>query len=197
MSKGLITNRVTAEPLSTDGAVGLPEAKWYVAVVGPRHEKSVLEKLQKLGYESFVASQKEMHVWKNGKRKMIDRIVITSVVFIRTTEKQRREIVSLPYISRFMVNRSANTGTLNAPAATVPDTDIRRLKFMLGQSDTPVYFEPTRYKIRDNVRVIRGHFQGLEGEIMKNSDGTHRLTVSISMLGGATVSIDPNDVERV
>ncbi len=197
MTNGLTINRVTTGPRGVDGAVGVPATKWYIAVVGSRHEKSVAQKLADLGFETFVASQREMHVWKNGRRKMVDRIVIPSTVFIKCSERQRRELLTLPFISRFMVNRTADSGSLNKPAATVPDDQIARLRFMLGQTDTPVYFEPTQYHVCDNVRVIRGHFIGLEGRITKNSDGSHRLTVEISMLGGATINIDPNDVEKI
>ena len=197
MSNVLAYSNVAAEPAGVDGAVGVTEAKWFVAIVNSRHEKAVAEKLREVGLECFVATQKEMRVWQNGRRKLIDRVVIPSVVFIKCTEKERREIVALPYINRFMVNRTADTGILNKPAATIPDAQMHRLQFMLGQSETPVNFEPTMFKVKDNVRVIRGHLKGLEGEIMKNSDGTHTLTISLSLLGGATVTIDPKDVERI
>lgn len=191
------TEIVTAEPFRTDDAVGVPGVKWFAAIVNARHEKSVSGKLNECGIENYVAVQKELRIWKYGKRRMIDRVVIPSVVFIRCTEKERRTIVNLPYIYRFMVNRSANSGTLNKPVAVISDAEIDKLKFMLGQSDYPVEFIPTEFKVNDNVRVIRGKLCGLEGEIRENSDGTHTLIVSLSLLGGATVFIDPHDVEKI
>lgn len=71
--KGKIENVVTAEPSGVDGAVGVPEAKWFVAIVNSRHEKLVAEKLQTTGIETYVATQKEMRVWANGRRKIVDR----------------------------------------------------------------------------------------------------------------------------
>ena len=197
MSNYLEYNKVASEPVGVDGAVGVTDSKWFVAIVNSRQEKAVAQKLREAGVECFVATQKEMRLWQNGRRKMIDHVVIPSVVFVRCTEKERREIVALPYVNRFMVNRTADSGTLNRPAATIPATQMQRLQFMLGQSEMPVNFEPTIFKVNDNVRVIRGHLRGLEGEIMKNSDGTHALTISLSLLGGATVTIDPKDVERL
>lgn len=170
---------------------------WYVAIVNARHEKSVAERLQESGIESYVASQKELRVWKNGRRKIIDRVVIPSIVFIKCTERQRREIVTLPFIFRFMVNRSAETGGLNKPAATIPDNEIEQLKFMLGQATTPVSFDPSIFSVHDNVRVIRGHLKGMVGEVVRKSDGSHTLTILISMLGGASVIIDPLDLEKI
>lgn len=187
----------TPKPQGLDGAVGVPEAKWFVAIVNSRHEKKVAENLQETGVSSYVATQKEMKVWKNGKRKTVDRVVIPSVVFVNCTEKERRQIVGLPFIYRFMVNRSAESGTLNKPIAVIPDLQIRKLQFMLGQSDLPVNFVPSAFKVKDNVRVIRGSLKGLYGQIMENSDGTHTLTVGLELLGGAAVKIDPYDVEKI
>lgn len=195
--KGKIENIVTAEPSGVDDAVGVPEAKWFVAIVNSRHEKSVAEKLQTTGIETYVAAQKEMRVWKNGRRKLIDRVVIPSMVFVKCTERQRIQIVNLSYINRFLVNRTADSGGLNKPVAVVGDAEIQKLKFMLGQSDTSVEFAPTEFRVHDNVRVIRGSLRGLEGEIRENSDGTHTLVISLSILGGATVHIQPQYVEKI
>ena len=197
MKKGSVDTCVTEVPVGVDGAVGVPGVKWFAAVVNPRHEKSVAEKLGHEGIETYVASQAETRVWKNGKRKVIDRVLISSVVFVKCTEAERRRIVHRADILRFLVNRSANSGTLNKPVAVIPGEQIEKLKFILGHSDTPVSFEPTLYKAKDQVRVIRGRLTGLEGEIMKESDGHHSLLVRISMLGGAKVTINPLDVEKI
>lgn len=186
---------VAAVLSGVDDAVGVPPGKWFVAIVNSRHEKTVAEKLEALGHSAYVAAQKEMRVWKNGRRKVVDRVVIPSVVFVNCTEKTRREIVNLPYIFRFMVNRSAESGALNKPVAVIPDNEIAKLKFMLGQSDYPVNFEPISFKVKDNVRVIRGSLTGLVGEVVKESDGAHTLTVVIEHLGCAKVNIDAQDVE--
>lgn len=195
--KGKIENVVTAEPSGIDGAVGVPEAKWFVAIVNSRHEKSAAEKLQTTGIETYVATQKEMRVWANGRRKIVDGVVIPSMVFVKCTERQRRQIVNLPYINRFLVNRSTDSGGLNKPVAVIGDAEIKKLKFMLGQSDSPIEFAPTEFRVNDNVRVIRGSLRGLEGEIRENSDGTHTLVVRVSFLGGATIHIQPQDVEKI
>lgn len=181
-------------PVGVDGAVGVPSTNWYVAIVPPRHEKAVADKLHNLNIDCYVAIQKEIHLWANGRRKIIDRVVIPSIVFVRCTDTIRREIVKQPYIHRFMVNHAA-TGTLNKPVAIIPEIQMQKLMFILGQSDLPVNFTPTLFKVNDNVRVIRGPLIGLEGHITRKSDGTHALSVALSILGGAVIIIDPNDVE--
>ena len=186
-----------AGPKGVDDAVGVSGVKWFVAIVNSRHEKAVADKLRVIGTESYVATQKEMRVWSNGKRKMIERVVIPSMVFIRCTEAARRNVVKLPYINRFLVNRTADSGSMNNPVAVIPERQMQRLMFMLGHSDTPVNFVSTLYRVKDSVRVIRGPLKGLEGEITENSDGTHSLAIGLSLLGGAVVRIEPYDVERI
>lgn len=187
----------TAVLTGVDGAVGVPDGNWYVAIVNSRHEKAVAEKLNDINIECFVATQKEMRLWKNGRRKMIDRVVIPSMVFVKCSDQKRRGIVTLPYINRFLVNRTVDTNGMNKPVAVISDDEIQKLKFMLGQSDYQIQFVPTVFKIKDTVRVVRGSLCGLEGRIENNPDGTHSLLVSIPMLGGAIMHIDPKEVEKI
>ncbi len=191
-------DRVSATvPQGVDGAVGVSGRKWFVAMVNSRHEKSASAKLQQINVENYVATQTETRVWSNGRRKTVERVVIPSVVFVRCTEQERRDIVRLPYINRFMVNRTVDTGGLNSPAATIPDVEIVKLKFMLGQSDYPVEFTPAVYRLGDPVRVLRGSLRGLEGHISATPDGTHTLTVRLPHLGGATLRISSSDLEKL
>lgn len=182
-------------PLGVDDAVGVPARYWFAAIVNARHEKKVAEKLSTLGIETYVASQREIRIWKNGRKKEIDRVIIPSFVFVKCTEQQRKDIVKLPCINRFLVNRSAKSDTLSKPIATISDNDIQKLKFMLGQTDYHVDFEPIRYKVSDNVRVIRGSLMGLIGEVITTTDDAQTLTVVIDQLGCAKVTLPPQDLE--
>lgn len=197
MSETKDSQVVTAGPSGVDGAVGVQVPHWFVAVVNSRHEKAVDARLKDLGVTSYVATQSEMRVWANGRRKLVERVVIPARVFIKCSEKQRLDIVRLPFIQRFMVNRAVETGGLNKPVAIIPDLQMDRLAFMLGQSDALVEFDPMIFKVNDNVRVLRGPLRGLEGEIVKNPDGSHSLTVGLDILGGARITVDPRDVEKI
>lgn len=72
-------------PDGVDDAVGVEKANWYVAIVNNRSEKVTAEKLSNEGYEAYVASQEEYRLWRNGKKKKIDRVVIPSMVFLHCT----------------------------------------------------------------------------------------------------------------
>ena len=192
------TNSVVTVPSGVGSAVGVAKSNWFVAVVKNNTEKAVLERMLKLGYECYVPIQKEIRIWRNGKRAIVDRVVIPSLVFIHCTEAVRREVVSLPFIIRFLTNRAGSSPEgLNKPLAIIPDSQIRTLQFMVGNSDTPVTFTPCIYRQGDKIRVIRGNLKGLEGEVQVVDDRHSELSVVIGLLGRAKLTIDTVDVELI
>lgn len=192
------TNSVVTVPSGVGSAVGVAKSNWFVAVVKNNTEKAVLERMLKLGYECYVPIQKEIRIWRNGKRAIVDRVVIPSLVFIHCTEAVRRDVVSLPFIIRFLTNRAGSSPEgLNKPLAIIPDSQIRTLQFMVGNSDTPVTFTPCIYRQGDKIRVIRGNLKGLEGEVQVVDERHSELSVVIGLLGSAKLTIDTVDVELI
>lgn len=181
-----------------DSAVGMPESCWFVAIVHSRSEKQSAERLTKMGFETYVPIQKEIGVWRNGRKSKVDRIVIPSTLFIRCTEQQRKEIVKLPYIYRFMTNKAgatANSG--HKRLAVVSDHEIQLMKFMLGQSDVPVTISERPYKVGDKVAIIRGSLAGLEGEVSGSTPGKSEVVILLDFFGCAKLEINTNDLEIV
>lgn len=172
--------------------------QWFVAIVNNNTEKSVCERLLKLGYNVFVAKQTVLRVWKNGKKAKVDKIVIPSMVFIKCTEAERRDIVTLPFINRFLVNSAAcSTNGFTRPLAVIPDAQIEQLKFMLGQSDIPISFVATPLRPHDKVMVIRGSLTGIEGEVVQTTDGKSEVIVKVDILGAAKMTINTNNLELI
>lgn len=185
-------------PSGVGDAVGVENRKWYVAIVNNNTEKAVQDRLTKLGYETYVAKQKVIRVWKNGKKARVDKVLLQTLVFIKCTETERKEVVTLPYINRFMTNRTcASTNSSTKPLAVIPQKEIDTLRFMLGQSDVPVSLIDTPYKINDRITVIRGSLKGLEGEVVESENGKSEIIVKIDILGCARVVIDTTDIEPV
>lgn len=190
---------VMTVPTGVGSAVGVSKTKWYVARMARNNiEKSTAERLSKQGYECYVATQPEYRVWKNGRRKKIDRVVIPSFVFIHCTEEERLEIVHDSGISRFLTDRaSSQSASGTRKVVTIPDGQINQLKFMLGQSDIPVEFVETNYKPGDKVRVIRGPLIGLEGEVALLHSDKSILTFVIKDFGCARLTIDTTNLEPI
>ncbi len=198
MSAYTVTNNVTTVPNGVGGAVGVEKSEWYVAIVSHNTEKAVGDKLKKLGYECYVPIQEEWRLWKNGRRAKINRVVIPSIVFIYCTETNRKEIVGLPFINRFMTNKAGLTmPNGNKPLAIIPHSQIERLRFMLGNSDVPVFFTSTPYKKGDFVKVIRGKLAGLEGEVHSIDAKQSEIIINVDFLGNARVAIETINIELV
>lgn len=180
-------------------AVGVPDRKWYVAIVNNNTEKICGYRIAMLGYDTYVPIQEETHRWKNGRRKTIDRVVIPSKVFIRCTEEERmKNIVTQPYINRFMTNRAGTTNEYGGkPLAVVPDREIEKLRFILFNSDCTVTIESQPLHKGDRVRVVRGKLMGLEGFVARRGDGGTDLLVQLEILGCARMNISKDDLERI
>lgn len=185
------SNALAAAASDVDDAVGVPERHWFVAVLKNRSEKATAQKLSGMGVECYLPMQEEVHVWKNGKKAKVERVLIPSKIFIHCTEKERRELVTLPFIFRFMTDIA---GRASRRLAVVPAKEIERLKFMLGASDGRVTFTEQFVK-GQKIEVIRGPFRGLQGVVLQDANaGVSRLYVNIDMLGSASVEINPNDI---
>jgi len=172
-------NLATPATKSVDGAGGVPGACWYVAIVNHNAEHAVSRALNQAGYSTYVADQKELRVWRDGRRRHVNRVVIPSTIFIYCTEESG-----------------------GSPPATVPDSQIERLRFMLGASDSPVEFVSRPFSPGTRVTVVRGSLRGLEGEVVygggsADSSGAApaRLVISLDRLGYATVAISPLDLQ--
>lgn len=194
-----MTKIVTAVPDGVDGAVGVAKSHWFVAIVNSKSEKMVAERLDKLGIRNYLPIQSEIRIWKNGRKAKVDRVVIPATIFIHCTEKHRKEIVQLPYINRFMTDKAAATsvGCFRKPIATIPDAQIKTLKFMLGNSDTPINISQTNFKAGDKVRVLRGSLIGLEGEVTDMSKDKSELIVRLDIFGCAHLTIDTVNLELI
>lgn len=222
----LTADNVSVSPTASvaDDAVGVPGAKlkWFVAIVTNRSEKRVAAMLDRLGVQNYVATQEQVRLRPSGRRVTVEQIVIPAKVFVRTTEAERRQLLQLPGINRYLSNhaagrpessvssRSKGTGAspvappgkgtyiAASPVAIVPDAEIEILRFMLGQSDNPVTISDNRpFAVGEKVKVIRGQLQGLTGEISRIPAPTATLTVRIPILGYAQVTIDPTSLSHL
>lgn len=198
MSANTVTNDVSTATYVVDDAVGVEKKCWFVAIVNRNAEKTAVEKFEKLRIKHYLPTQTEIRVWKNGRKAKVDRVVIPSTIFVYCTEQQRREIVGLPFINRFMTNKAGTVGGCqHKPIATIPDKQIEILKFMLGNSDIPVSITTICFKQGDKVRVRRGQLMGLEGEVLDMSKDKSELIVRLDIFGCASLTIDTINLEII
>ena len=171
----------------TDERVAHPK-HWVAALVQMRTEKSVSQKLNAMGIETYVPTQQEVHQWTD-RRKKVDRVVIPMIVFIRVVKEEMKKLVYHSFIHKLLTYPGQK-----APAI-IPDEQIENLKFMLNQSDAPVEIKERVFKTGDRVRIVRGPLKNLEGELCKVESGKSMVSVQIDCLGYACVSVGQEELE--
>ncbi len=176
-----------------------PIRQWFVAFVGHNTEKICRDRLKKLGYDAFVASREEVHRWQNGKRKKVERVVITNIVFVHCTEQERRFLVNFPFIKYYLVNRAGQRNEYGGrPMAVIPDKQMDKLRFMLGKSERPVLYTASDFSLGDHVRLTGWGLEGFEGQVVRIPGGKGRYVgIRIDYLGCAYMEVDPDCLEII
>lgn len=161
--------------------------RWYVAYVRMHHEKKVSERLYKMGIETFVPVQEEIHQWSD-RRKKVRSVLLPMMVFVHATPKERMEVLTLSTVSRYMVMRGESS------PAVIPDDQMARFRFMLDYSEEAVSMNSSPLAHGETVRVIKGPLTGLVGELVM-IDGKSKIAVRLNMLGCACVDMPIGYVE--
>lgn len=199
MIKDEIENLKRTTTQKVGDAVGVPNAEkreWFVAIVNNRSEKKYAQFLYDRGYEVFVPIQKVKHTWCNGIVRTIDHVLIAAMIFVYCTENERKVIVNLPFVKRFMVDQSKKNKDGRHLIARIPEKQIDTFRKLLGKAEKPITFEPLPLNVGDKVRVTRGEFMGIEGRILQQRYNETFLIVEINLLGCAKLGISLEDVEK-
>lgn len=175
---------------SADRAEGRRAASmgWYVAYVRPNCERRVAADIARAGYETYVATQKVWRQWSD-RRKLIDKVVITQIIFIRCTLRDTERLERLSIIYHFL--RIPGTRT----KATIPDEQLANFRAVLTRADEEnVLFTSDKFSKGDPVRIRFGKFAGVTGIVEREANGAKYLTVVIDYLGSARVKIKAEDL---
>lgn len=170
--------------------------QWFVAYVRTKSEKTTAAALANLGITTYVPTQLEIKVWRNGRRAKQERVVLPNLLLVHCTEHERKTCVAAhPNVVRFMMNRAASlTASGFTRVAIVPQREIDLLKFLLGQSEVPVTLTAPTLVKGQHVRVTGGSLHGLEGTVVHHA-GQHHFVVELDVLGCAHISIEENLLE--
>lgn len=162
---------------------------WIAAYTRPKGEKKAAAEISKMmNIDTYVPVQQVVRQWSDRKKK-VDVVVIPMIIFAHVTSGNIINIKKHPLITRVLSMPGQRE------AAVIPDQQILNLKFMLDESETPVKFIQPTFSLTDTVRVIRGKLSGLIGKVHRIPEGKTKLVVSIDLLGGAMVEINPSDLE--
>ncbi|MCR5180756.1 MAG: UpxY family transcription antiterminator [Bacteroidaceae bacterium] len=189
MSEQILSEDIA--PVSvTDERVARPSV-WVAALVKTHSERRVSEQLESLSFQTLVAQQEEIHQWSDRKKK-VQRIVISNIVFVKSPKERFDELKRYTFVRGLLSNPGQRV------PAIIPDEQMSTLRYMLGQSDTPVMLDSARqFHLGGKVRVVRGSLRGLEGVVCRYREGDVHVGVQIPILGIAHIRIASNDIEEI
>lgn len=168
--------------LHKGSSVAFENVRWYIAECKETRERTLRTMLQKDGYEAYVASQVEIHVYKSRNRRKVEKILLPCRVFIRTTAAHLNDLLqTYSSIYRFQLNRAGTSDKYgHKPFAYIPDEQMQQLQYVLGQAENPVFFTVDNLQFNQKVRVMRGVLAGIEGWFWQKGS-TSYIVIKVEM----------------
>ena len=163
--------------------------RWIAVLVQVNCEKKTATQLGKVGYETYIPTQQEVHQWSDRKKK-VERLIMPMVVFVRATVREEEWLRDQSYIYKLLALPGSDEDKKKF-ATPIPDNQIERLQFLLENAESEVTIV-SNFKVGDSVRVVSGPLKGLEGVVSEADEKSSIVGVQIDGLGYACVEIAKN-----
>lgn len=160
--------------------------RWIAVLVQVNCEKRTATRLGKVGYETYIPTQQEIHQWSDRKKK-VERLIMPMVVFVRATVREEEWIRDQSYIYKLLALPGSDEDKKRI-ATPIPDNQIERLRFLLENAETEVSIV-SNFNVGDSVRVTSGPLKGLEGVVSEADEKSSIVGIQIDGLGYACVKI--------
>ncbi len=159
----------------------LTESNWYALKVFYNKVFDLRDALATLVDETYIPLSSTI-VERGGVKKKIERPLISSLLFVRTTPDTASSL--LPVIEgRAMMYTRTDANGRRVPVV-IPEREMNIFMLVTSRGEWGVEYigdDMPRYHSGDRVRVIDGPFKGSEGHIVRIKDD-HRLVVTVNGL---------------
>lgn len=167
------------------------QQQWYAAKVKPHTEKKIRNYFSENGIEHYIPFQTVV-VECRGRKAKKEKPLISGLVFVRTT---KQIALTLPQLSGFTLNFMHNRETKDL--LTIPEKQMSDFMFVLNLSEKAMPIPNNNLRRGDKVRVIKGSFAGVEGELVRIK-GHKRVVVRLEgIFSLATTYIPGEFLEKV
>jgi transcription antitermination factor NusG len=164
---------------------------WFAAKVQNHTERKIKKWLTENEIEHFIPFHFVV-IERNGRRFKKEKPWISGLIFIRTNEKTALQIQKNSIIRLFFI-KNRETWKLQI----IPDKQMQDFMFMLDFSESTIRIDNANLKQGDRVRVVKGCFAGIEGELIRIK-GHKRVVVRLEGLFSlATTYIPPDFLEKI
>ena len=162
---------------------------WLAVSVRIHHEQKVSKNLAAYGIENFVAIQQQHRQWSD-RIKLINRVVLPMIVFVCVTPLQRRQVLQLPSVIRYITTCGEHC------PAIIPNKQMEKFKFMLDYSPEAINIFNTPIQQGEKVQIIKGPLAGMTGVVV-TVKSEKKVGICLDGLGYACVKIPSGYLEAV
>jgi transcription antitermination factor NusG len=164
---------------------------WYAARVKYQTEKKIKAWLESKNMEHFIPFRTVVIEYK-GKKKQREKPLIPCLIFVCTNYQTA---LSLPEESGYSISYIRNIDTKRIQI--IPDKQMQDCMFLLNLSDKTFRIENANLKKGDRVRVVKGSFTGIEGELIRIK-GHKRVVVRLEGVFSLVTTYIPGEyLERI
>ena len=184
-------NSLIADNLRHDGLrlervidTGGVERKWYAVYTLPQNEKSTAKHLDLRGIENFLPTYETLRTWKNRQKVKITLPLFPAYLFVHIDSRERIKVLQTPGVLHLV----------GSPRGAVPvvDGEVELLrKGLCGRR-----MEPFReLVVGEKVRIKHGVMQGLQGTLVRRSNGLRFVLTVEAINQHAAIEIDDDCLE--
>jgi transcription antitermination factor NusG len=170
--------------VDTPFAMPIAQPRWYASYTCSRREKQVARTFGERGVECFLPLYQKLHQWAHDRRE-VNLPLFPGYVFVRISQNERLRVLQVPGVVRMV--------SFNGELAELPESEIEKLRRGLERGGLA---EPFPYmKPGQQVEILRGPFQGLKGEVVRNKNNRLQLIVTVDLLmRSVALQIDTADL---
>lgn len=164
---------------------------WYAAYTRVNQEMSIKKRLDALNIENYLPLQEVVRQGPEGRRK-VQELLIRGLIFVRTDRR-----TSFALLNDYSLNIVYIRDRETRHSLIIPDKQMKDFMFLLDFSDEVIEVVNKELRRGDKVRVIKGPFLGLEGELVRVK-GHRRVVVRLEgVVSIATSYIPGSYLEKI
>jgi transcription antitermination factor NusG len=160
------------------------KVSWYALYTCPRHEKRVVQQIERHRISCFLPLYRSVRRWKD-RRKELELALFPGYVFVRIALQDRLRVLQLASVVRFV--------SFSGRPLPLPQGEMEALMNGLRSG---VRAEPHPYlTVGRRVRVKHGPLAGSQGILVRRKD-KFRVVLSLDLImRSVAVEVDEADVE--
>ena len=163
---------------------------WFAARTRAKQEISLRNSLKKMNINCYLPTHIVTRQISYRKKK-VEVPVINNLIFLQT-DKETAFSLTKEYALKLNYLKSRETGSL----LIVPDKQMENFMFIMDLSPDAASYHDVQLVKGDRVRVVKGNFTGLEGEMIRYEGKTHVL-INLPDIISVSIKIPQSYLQKI